>query len=252
MLAANAGAALAHQFAAYLSAAQVPELNRDRAPSPLLSPSATIAAQMDALQRNDWPEPDAGISVAFLFALPAEAEKMVVGEASKGRRAGGVRSWGAKEAWLDAQDFSTLLHSPTYAPLLGCDSWKPAGRLVFPQTRVGERAVQAIEVRAPRLRPPQGAVDDGTAGSSAGDAEVEVAQRSLAQQWGQHAGSRAPWLWQGGDEQEEQQGEEAQLPVGATPRLRSYVFTFCLERVASGPLRDCWMTVGVRQGDYSC
>jgi hypothetical protein len=33
--------------------------------------------------------------------------------------------------------------------------------------------------------------------------------------------------------------------------LRPLAFTFCLERAAAGPLRDCWLTVGVRVGDYA-
>ena len=32
---------------------------------------------------------------------------------------------------------------------------------------------------------------------------------------------------------------------------RRQTFTFCLERVATGALKNCWMTVGVRVGDYA-
>lgn len=39
-------------------------------PSPLLSPSAVITAQLEALQRNDWPDADAGVRTAHRFALP--------------------------------------------------------------------------------------------------------------------------------------------------------------------------------------
>ena len=35
---------------------------------------------------------------------------------------------------------------------------------------------------------------------------------------------------------------------GGAPRQ---VFTFCLEKIASGGLANCWMTVGVRVGDYA-
>ena len=39
-----------------------------------------VAAQLDALQRNDWPEADAGISVAFAFSKPHGAESLLPGE----------------------------------------------------------------------------------------------------------------------------------------------------------------------------
>lgn len=29
------------------------------------------------------------------------------------------------------------------------------------------------------------------------------------------------------------------------------MFTFCLEKVEAGPLSNCWLTVGVRVGDYA-
>lgn len=44
-----------------------------RTPSPLLSPGAVISAQLEALQRNDWPEEGAGVATAFAFTLPASA-----------------------------------------------------------------------------------------------------------------------------------------------------------------------------------
>jgi hypothetical protein len=30
-----------------------------------------------------------------------------------------------------------------------------------------------------------------------------------------------------------------------------HVYTFCVERVAQGSLKNCWLTVGVRVGDYA-
>jgi hypothetical protein len=41
-----------------------------------------------------------------------------------------VRSWSAREAWLTPQEFASELHSSTYAPLLGCDSWRACSNLV--------------------------------------------------------------------------------------------------------------------------
>ena len=45
----------------------------------MLPPTAVIAAQMDALQMNDWPDPDSGIRTAFLFSKPFECETMIAG-----------------------------------------------------------------------------------------------------------------------------------------------------------------------------
>lgn len=46
----------------------------------MLSPTACIAAQMDALQMNDWPEADAGVRTAFLFSKPYGCEQMIAGQ----------------------------------------------------------------------------------------------------------------------------------------------------------------------------
>ena len=45
----------------------------------MLPPTAVVAAQMDALQMNDWPDPDSGIRTAFLFSKPYECESMIAG-----------------------------------------------------------------------------------------------------------------------------------------------------------------------------
>ena len=39
-----------------------------------------VAAQLDALQRNDWPEADAGVRAAFAFSKPADAETLLPGQ----------------------------------------------------------------------------------------------------------------------------------------------------------------------------
>jgi len=47
-------------------------------PSPKLSPTAVVRAQLAALKRNDDPYPDAGIAIAYLFASPSS--RAVTGE----------------------------------------------------------------------------------------------------------------------------------------------------------------------------
>jgi uncharacterized membrane protein YgcG len=55
---------------------------------------------------------------------------------SSGSRQTLVRSWSAREAWLTPQEFAAELHSSTYAPLLGCDSWRACSTMVSKE-RVG-------------------------------------------------------------------------------------------------------------------
>ena len=45
----------------------------------MLPPTAVVAVQMDALQINDWPDPDSGIRTAFLFSKPYDCESMIAG-----------------------------------------------------------------------------------------------------------------------------------------------------------------------------
>ena len=42
-----------------------------------------VAAQLDALQRNDWPDTDAGVRAAFDFSKPRDAEKLLPGQARR-------------------------------------------------------------------------------------------------------------------------------------------------------------------------
>lgn len=154
----------------------------------MMSPVACIAAQMDALQvreaqqnvallrqatchvinvpcavphvqRNDYPEADAGVRTCFAFTKPEGAEQMIAASVrpspnmfefgragftarrsacSEGQNHSALlelqalpqraRSWGAHEEWLALHDFSVQLHSPPFAALLNCDAWK-VGRL---------------------------------------------------------------------------------------------------------------------------
>jgi hypothetical protein len=44
-------------------------------PSPELSPGDVVRIQLEALQHNDLPEPDAGIALAFRFSSPGNREQ---------------------------------------------------------------------------------------------------------------------------------------------------------------------------------
>lgn len=118
-----------------------------RRPSHLLPPTAAIAAQLDALQLNDWPERGAGIHTAYLFSKPYGCESLITGpvrcqqmcchhvecvciythhklympwQALPER----ARSWYGKEAWFSLEEFTSMLQSVDYRPLINCESWQ--------------------------------------------------------------------------------------------------------------------------------
>lgn len=181
-----AGADLARDFSKFINETGAVTPLKTRRPSHLLPPTAAIAAQLDALQLNDWPERGAGIHTAFLFSKPHGCESLITGPALPDQ----ARSWYGKEAWLSLEEFTSMLQSVDYRPLINCESWQATSPMVFPSTRTGERAVQTVEV---------------------------MAQPSASQ-----AASK-----------------------------RAHTFTFCLEHITQGPYKGCWMTVGLRLGDYA-
>lgn len=255
----DGGDQLASEFAAHVNQLALKAPLQHRRPSPLEPPTAAVAAQMDALQINDWPEPDAGVNTALAFAKPYQCEDLVTAaplqggldastplplptprfsrrgsssskngssDSRQGSSSSGssvsetlVRSWSAREAWLTPQEFAAELHSTTYAPLLGCDSWRACSTMVFPPTRVGHRAVQAVEVLA---------------GSKARRGNDSSSHSSSSNHSSSSSSSSAHR--RGGD------GDAG---------LQRFTYTFVLERITSGPYRDCWLTVGVRPGNYS-
>ncbi|KAL4853379.1 Methyltransferase-like protein 13 [Chlorella vulgaris] len=134
--------ALAAEFQAFVLQQGVDGAVPPSRPTHLMSPLVCISAQMRALQRNDYPEPDAGVRTCFMFAKPEECEELVTAPVAPQR----VRSWAAHEEWLAFADFSNQLRSPPFLPLLNCDSWQPASQLVFPSSRHKNKAVFAIEL----------------------------------------------------------------------------------------------------------
>jgi hypothetical protein len=86
-----------------------------RSPTHLLPPTAAVAAQMDALQRNDYPDNGAGVRTCFRFSKPEDESQAFPSR---------VRSWGGAEEWLGLEEFSSRLCQPPYSALLNCDSWR--------------------------------------------------------------------------------------------------------------------------------
>ncbi|GAQ83248.1 hypothetical protein KFL_001410060 [Klebsormidium nitens] len=159
-----------------------------RRPTALLPPTAVIRAQMEALQRNDYPEVNAGIKVAFDFAKPQGVEEFTMGKGQPVVKA--CRTWEASERYLSMDGFELMLRQPMYSALINCTSWEISSALKF-HGRGDNRAVQAVKVTAP----------------------VEAA--------------------------------------GKEPSARTYSYTFCMERIETGAYKGCWLTVGLRLGDYT-
>ncbi|KAL3153307.1 hypothetical protein ABBQ38_011651 [Trebouxia sp. C0009 RCD-2024] len=115
-----AGADLARDFSKFVNETGAVTPLKTRRPSHLLPPTAAIAAQLDALQLNDWPERGAGIHTAFMFSKPYGCESMITGPALPDQ----ARSWYGKEAWLSLEEFTSMLQSVEYRPLINCESWQ--------------------------------------------------------------------------------------------------------------------------------
>ncbi|KAH7624828.1 hypothetical protein Ndes2526B_g00195 [Nannochloris sp. 'desiccata'] len=115
-----------------------------RGPSHLLSPPVVVAAILNALQRNDWPDVDAGVETAFSFTKPWTDGGELPSPGAPHR----VRTWAALEIFLDLKEFSNHLHSPPYKVLLEIDEWHASAPLVFPSSRSENKAVQAVTVKS--------------------------------------------------------------------------------------------------------
>lgn len=112
-----------------------------RKPSHLLPPTSAIAAVLDALQRNDWPEANSGLDTAFAFTKAAPQDDLAPAAHL------GVRAWSAKEEWLHQPSFRSHLLSPPYDVLINCEEWTTIGTVQFPSSQTDARAVQAVQVR---------------------------------------------------------------------------------------------------------
>lgn len=116
------GESLESQFSKYLLENEISESKRS--PSHLMSPVAVVAAQMDALQRNDWPETDAGIKTAFEFSKPWSQNNSSIGD----KRA---RTWFAEEKWLTYEEFAQLFKNEPYTALVDFEEWEVSFNLII-------------------------------------------------------------------------------------------------------------------------
>ncbi|MEM1125802.1 MAG: DUF4864 domain-containing protein [Bacteroidota bacterium] len=108
-------------LAVILFAAAPSPSDADPQPSPSLSPEQVIRLQVEALQRNDQPRPDAGIEVAFRFASPAN-----------------------KQATGPLGRFTQMVKGPAYRAMLGFE------RAEYGPIRVqGDRAAQRVTLVQP-------------------------------------------------------------------------------------------------------
>lgn len=175
------GELLASEFSKFVSNSGLNESMRYKRPTPMIAPHLAVQSIMTALQMNDYPEEDAGAHTAYLFSKPYDCENLIAGQGTPAS----VRSWLAHEAWLKPKDFSQMLHETPFDVLLDCHEWKASSAVVFPSQRMGNKALQAIQVK------------------------------------------------------------------GNASRTQPFTFTFCLERIETGPYKGCWLIVGLREGDYA-
>ena len=70
---------LASDFSKFLNETGLPKVTDGRGPTPFMSPTTVIASQLNALQRNDYPELDDGAGVVFAFTKPQGCEDMLPG-----------------------------------------------------------------------------------------------------------------------------------------------------------------------------
>eukprot|EP00271_Cylindrocystis_brebissonii_P018969 TRINITY_DN555_c0_g3_i1.p1 TRINITY_DN555_c0_g3~~TRINITY_DN555_c0_g3_i1.p1 ORF type:complete len:293 (-),score=44.42 TRINITY_DN555_c0_g3_i1:456-1334(-) len=203
---------LTARFMAHVNRIHAPWPSVERpSPSALMPPTAVVQMQMDALMRNDWPEEGSGVRAAFAFAMPPPVEEGD-GALHPFRTAGAlVRSWEAKERYVTEEEFDALLNAAPYRLMLNCDTWEMVSPMAF-HGRGDARAVQAVRVTA------AGDASGGRPQSrSSGRSTLGLEDSGPLQQHG----------------------------------VRTFTFTFCLEKVEQGAARGCWMVVGVRQGDYA-
>ena len=83
-----------------------------------MSPMAVVECQMAALQRNDWPDTDAGVQTAFAFSKPYAVDHPL----AHGERR--CRTWFAEDKWLTVDEFSKMMHTQPYACFTYFDEWK--------------------------------------------------------------------------------------------------------------------------------
>lgn len=113
---ARPGEALSSEFSKFLLQNDLRDL--PRRPSHLLPPTTVVQSQLDALQRNDWPDIDGGVETAFEFTMQHPEN---VTSRPNDRR---CRSWFAQEGWFTLKEFSEMLHGNPYAFLIDFDTWK--------------------------------------------------------------------------------------------------------------------------------
>eukprot|EP00850_Spirogloea_muscicola_P004221 SM000018S03586 [mRNA] locus=s18:118881:120244:- [translate_table: standard] len=166
---------------------------------------------MDALMRNDWPEENSGIQTAFAFAMPLRVDEMLAGQ--------------YKALALSAEVWGMALQHPCGLPTFGFQARAPVSAArawdAHPHFVSVEQFV--LLLREPMYAP-----------------LLNCTHWELA----------SPMVFHGkGDLKALQAVKVTSGRAQGGERLHTY--TFCLEKVASGAYKDCWMVVGMRVGDYA-
>ena len=69
-----------------------------------------VSAQLCALQRNDWPETDAGVCAAFAFSKPQNAEDLLPGQVSAMFRHCRVKTYAFEGSSIRIDAFQSANH----------------------------------------------------------------------------------------------------------------------------------------------
>lgn len=152
---------LASEFHRHLNASNLdqPQIT---GPSHLLPPTTVVTAQMNALQRNDYPHTDAGLQTCFLFSKPFDPTF------NTPSLSGRVCSWKAGEHYLTYEEFTQQIKTHSfYKYLINLEEWTPleAG-CQFPSSRFQDKAVMGVEVT---LKVPHHHNDDGGDNTTSSD-----------------------------------------------------------------------------------
>lgn len=111
-----------------------------------MAPTTVIASQLNALQRNDYPDVDSGIKAAYAFTKPYECEEMISGQVCTAATAAAFKAlWQLDALHAMSQQLSVMHVSLTYAvhAATACESTQLACRRELAQlSRVPEHVAQ--------------------------------------------------------------------------------------------------------------
>lgn len=179
-----------------------------------------------------------------------------------------ARSWYGKEAWLSLEEFTSMLQSVDYRPLINCESWQ-----------VSWSGVSALKLSIIQGHGLNIAATLTLAGAAAAPYSTTYGVLWSHLQLLCHVQATSPMVFPStrtGERAVQTVEVMAQPSASQAASKRAHTFTFCLEHITQGPykvaswlqayyahahssftymskavVQGCWMTVGLRLGDYA-